>query len=154
MPTSKLKAHDVLLIDDPQIEEEQAEDNFMGLVFEHINSITDTKKRLPIDEDWLKKAIWVIIKGISYNPDCVLLCNEANKMPTARQQYDFLFNAVHSRKRMKQKWPKRKEDDERLLLIQKKYNCNRQRGMEIINVLGDKKVNNIVKKMNKIGGVE
>ena len=153
MPTNKLKAHDVLLIDD-LIEEERTEDNFMGRVFDHINAITDTKEKLEIDEQWLKKAIWIIIRAISYNPDCVLFCNEANKLPTARQQYDFLFNVVHSRKRMKQKWPKKKEDDERLPLIQKKYNCNRQRGIEIINVLGDEKVNNIVKKMNKIGGVE
>lgn len=149
-----LKAHEVLNIESPASDDVEDE-NFMGKVFACINAITETGEELDLDEQWLSKAIFIIIKAISFYPDCTPLCNEASKLTKfgPKIQYDFLFTVIEKKKRIKKKWPKRIDDD-RLPLIQKHYNFNRLRAHEAMHILTEKQVNSIVKKMNKLGGVE
>ncbi len=147
-------AHRVLDVSEPVEEQVIVEDNFMQKVFDSIKAITETKEELVLDDEWLNKAIFIITKAVSFYPDCVHLCNEANKLTrfSPRTRYDFLMKTIVKGRRTKRKWPKRIEDD-RLPFIQKYYNYNRLRANEVLSVLTKQQINNIISKMNELGGV-
>ena len=115
--------------------------------FDFLNSINISKQNLIRDEGRgaSEYAPYLMNKGLSQFADTIMHANEMNTRwhMDKQMQYEFLLHSIRPRKRMS-KWAK-KDDAETAQTISELFGCSLKRAEEIRSILGDKKVEEILK---------
>ena len=121
--------------------------------FDFVKSITYTKKDIMNDLNESEYESYLINRALSYHQDCLLYANEMNKRfeISNRLQYHYLLNTIRKRKRFA-KWIKPEKIDD-LKIVMEYYQVSRAKAEEYLNILSNREVEHIRKKMNK-GGVK
>ena len=96
---------------------------------------------------------FLINRSLSYYQDCLLYANEMNRRfeVSNRLQYHYLLNTIRKRKRFA-KWIKSEKIDD-LRIVMEYYQVSRAKAEEYLNILLEKDIAILRKKMNK-GGVK
>lgn len=119
--------------------------------FEYLNSINYTKQDImdPLEES--KYPAFMVLRGLSYFADTVVLANEMNKSHhlDPRLQYDFLRHTVRKRKRFS-KWTK-KERSDKIDVIKEYYNYSTPKAESISDLISDAQVEEMMQKLSKGG---
>jgi hypothetical protein len=120
-------------------------------LFDWLNSINDNKKDLMDETNEKDFNSFLVLRGLSLFPETILYANEMNMLPSMdnRMKYDYLMQSIRKSKRFS-KWPKQDKVED-LDLIVKHYNCNKDRGLEILDLLSKKDLENL-KKSKETGG--
>ena len=111
--------------------------------FAWIDAIT-TKKGDPMEEHGEKAyPAFMINRGLSYYPDCVLHAAEINMFQDlpAKMAYDYYRQAIRPGKRFA-KWGKKKKDDD-LTLVMEHYKINRIKASAALRILTPEQINTI-----------
>ena len=121
--------------------------------FDFVKSITYTKQDIMNDLNESEYDSFLVNRALSYHQDCLLYANEMNKRfeISARLQYHYLLNTIRKRKRFA-KWIKPEKIDD-LKIVMEYYQVARAKAEEYLNILSDREIEYIRKKMN-IGGVK
>jgi hypothetical protein len=121
--------------------------------FDFVKSITYTKQDIMNDLNESEYESYLVNRALSYHQDCLLYANEMNKRfeISARLQYHYLLNTIRKRKRFA-KWIKPEKIDD-LKIVMEYFKVSRAKAEEYLNILSNKEVEHIRKKMNK-GGVK
>ena len=121
--------------------------------FDFVKSITYTKQDIMNDLNESEYESFLVNRALSYHQDCLLYANEMNKRfeISARLQYHYLLNTIRKRKRFA-KWIKPEKIDD-LKIVMEYYQVARAKAEEYLNILSDREIEYIRKKMN-IGGVK
>jgi hypothetical protein len=124
-------------------------------LFEILNSINHNKRDLISECVYQEKDYnpYVINRFLSGQMDSVIYANEMNIRPflPKKLQYDFLRNAIRSRKRYS-KWLK-PELDENLSVICEYYNCSMRDARRYSELLNEEQIRIIHEKTSKGGKV-
>lgn len=112
--------------------------DFMSRVFGYINSITQTKRNLMVDETEEKfwaQARFLILKGLSNHADLIPIVNAVNiqQLPP-RQEYEFLMSLITPKVR-RGKWHKKAPDSIYMETIRAHYGYNETKAAEAIKTL-------------------
>lgn len=120
--------------------------------FEFINSISQTKERLIVD-DWSEKQYnsYLVNKGLSYGHDTIIPANEMNSRPHLDKilQYDFLINIIRPKKRFN-KWIKQEKVDD-LEVLKEYYGYSTEKAKEILPLLNTVQLETIRTRIMKGG---
>ena len=121
--------------------------------FDFVKSITYTKQDIMHDLNESEYESFLINRALSYYQDCLLYANEMNRRfeLSSRLQYHYLLNTIRKRKRFA-KWIKPEKIDD-LKIVMEYYQVSRAKAEEYLNILSNREVEHIRKKMNK-GGVK
>ena len=121
--------------------------------FDFVKSVTYTKQDIMNDLNESEYESFLVNRALSYHQDCLLYANEMNKRfeISARLQYHYLLNTIRKRKRLA-KWIKPGKIDD-LNIVMEYYQISRAKAEEYLNILSNREVEHIRKKMNK-GGVK
>ena len=121
--------------------------------FDFVKSITYTKEDIKYDLNESEYDSFLVNRALSYHQDCLLYANEMNRRfeLSARLQYHYLLNTIRKRKRFA-KWQKPGKIDD-LKVVMEYYQISRAKAEEYLNILSNREVEHIRKKMNK-GGVK
>ena len=121
--------------------------------FDFVKSITYTKQDIMYDLNESEYESYLINRALSYHQDCLLYANEMNRRfeLSNRLQYHYLLNTIRKRKRFA-KWIKPEKIDD-LKTVMEYYQISRAKAEEYLNILSDREVEYLRKKMN-IGGVK
>ena len=121
--------------------------------FDFVKSITYTKQDIMNDLNESEYESYLVNRALSYHQDCLLYANEMNKRfeISARLQYHYLLNTIRKRKRFA-KWIKPEKIDD-LKIVMEYFKVSRAKAEEYLNILSNREVEHIRKKMNK-GGVK
>tara|TARA_Y100000590_G_C15566964_1_gene957035 strand:+ start:489 stop:863 length:375 start_codon:yes stop_codon:yes gene_type:complete len=121
--------------------------------FDFVKSITYTKEDIMYDLNESEYDSFLVNRALSYHQDCLLYANEMNRRfeLSARLQYHYLLNTIRKRKRFA-KWQKPGKIDD-LKVVMEYYQISRAKAEEYLNILSNREVEHIRKKMNK-GGVK
>ena len=121
--------------------------------FDFVKSITYTKEDIMYDLNESEYESYLINRALSYHQDCLLYANEMNRRfeLSNRLQYHYLLNTIRKRKRFA-KWIKPEKIDD-LKTVMEYYQISRAKAEEYLNILSDREVEYLRKKMN-IGGVK
>ncbi len=121
--------------------------------FDFVKSITYTKQDIMHDLNESEYESFLINRALSYYQDCLLYANEMNRRfeLSSRLQYHYLLNTIRKRKRFA-KWVKPEKIDD-LKIVMEYYQVSRAKAEEYLNILSNREVEHIRKKMNK-GGVK
>ena len=121
--------------------------------FDFVKSITYTKQDIMNDLNESEYESFLVNRALSYHQDCLLYANEMNKRfeISARLQYHYLLNTIRKRKRFA-KWIKPEKIDD-LKIVMEYYQVSRAKAEEYLNILSNREIEHIRKKMN-IGGVK
>jgi len=127
------------------------------------NSINVGKEKLDLKEQDVKYEKWRTNSSMSNHLDTVLFANETNLLfnMTDQMHYDYLFHSVRKKKRFGKKKTaedirlenEAKEENDKILLIQEFYKYSYTKARAALNVLNDKQIKIIKKKLEK-GGVK
>jgi hypothetical protein len=81
---------------------------------------------------------FLVNRALSFSSDTVLHANLMNQCPNLdkKLQYDFLFASVRRRKRY-DKWIKKGDTDDLILLVSKVYQVNLRRAAEYLSMMTD-----------------
>lgn len=125
--------------------------------FDFLNSINQTKVNLIRDEGRSQSEYvpYLTNRGLSYFADTIMLANEMNVRPSMdkQMQYEFLLHSARPRKRMS-KWAK-KDDAELIQKICDIFQCSTKKAEEMRDILGIKRLSEIVKIYEKsLGGIQ
>ena len=120
--------------------------------FDFVKSITYTKKDIMHDLNESEYDSFIINRALAYYQDCILYANEMNRRfeISARLQYHYLLNTIRKRKRFA-KWIKPDKIDD-LRIVMEYYSVSRQKAEEYLNIISEKEIGVLRRKMNK-GGV-
>jgi hypothetical protein len=113
--------------------------------FDFINSITDSKTNLIVDDVAEKEYnAFMVNRGLSQYSDCVLYANEMNMIAHVdkKLQNDYFLNSITKKKRFS-KWGKKKKDENLDFVMSKGYSL--QKAREIISLIPEDKLEEIVK---------
>jgi hypothetical protein len=120
--------------------------------FEFINSISQTKERLIVD-DWSEKQYnsYLVNKGLSYGHDTIIPANEMNSRPHLDKilQYDFLINIIRPKKRFN-KWIKQEKVDD-LEVLKEYYGYSTEKAKDILPLLNAAQLETIRTRIMKGG---
>ena len=121
--------------------------------FDFIKSITYTKQDIMHDLNESEYESFLTNRALAYYQDCILYANEMNRRfeISNRLQYHYLLNTIRKRKRFA-KWIKPEKIDD-LKTVMEYYQISRAKAEEYLNILSDREVEYLRKKMN-IGGVK
>ena len=121
--------------------------------FDFVKSITYTKEDIMYDLNESEYDSFLVNRALSYHQDCLLYANEMNRRfeLSARLQYHYLLNTIRKRKRFA-KWQKPGKIDD-LKVVMEYYQISRAKAEEYLNILSDREIEYLRKKMN-IGGVK
>ena len=121
--------------------------------FDFVKSITYTKQDIMHDLNESEYEPFLVNRALAYYQDCILYANEMNRRfeISARLQYHYLLNTIRKRKRFA-KWIKPTKIDD-LIIVMEYYSVSRQKAEEYLNILSEKEIGVLRKKMNK-GGVK
>ena len=91
-------------------------------------------------------------RALAYYQDCILYANEMNRRfeISNRLQYHYLLNTIRKRKRFA-KWIKPEKIDD-LRIVMEYYSVSRQKAEEYLNIISEKEIGVLRRKMDK-GGV-
>lgn len=119
--------------------------------FDFVKSIIYTKINLMIDYD-KGYAPYVVNMNLSTDKGCMIMANEMNCRPHIPDigQYLFLMNAIPKKKRYL-KYPKSATKIEDLVVIEKYYQCNYNKCLEILSILTEQQLSILKEKMD-VGG--
>ena len=120
--------------------------------FDYVNSITYTKEDIMTDLNESEYSPFLTNRALSYHQDCILYANEMNRrfdVPN-KLQYHYLLNTIRKRKRFA-KWIKPDKIDD-LRIVMEYYSVSRQKAEEYLNIISEKEIGVLRRKMNK-GGV-
>ena len=128
-----------------------------GLMYElkdYTNAINYTKEPLldNEDEEWTKKyPPFIVNKCLAPFPDTILLVNEINQLHHLEKklQFDFLLNSLRTRKRYAP-WLKAKKL-KNLEYVKEYYGYNNEKAKLALDLLNDKQISAIKRKLNKGG---
>ena len=120
--------------------------------FEFVKSITYSKEDIMHDLNESEYDSFIINRALAYYQDCILYANEMNRRfeISARLQYHYLLNTIRKRKRFA-KWIKPDKIDD-LRIVMEYYSVSRQKAEEYLNIISEKEIGILRRKMNK-GGV-
>ena len=121
--------------------------------FDFIKSITYTKQDIMHDLNESEYESFLTNRALAYYQDCILYANEMNRRfeISNRLQYHYLLNTIRKRKRFA-KWIKPEKIDD-LKTVMEYYQISRAKAEEYLNILSDREIEYLRKKMN-IGGVK
>ena len=121
--------------------------------FDFVKSITYTKQDIMHDLNKSEYESFLVNRALSYYQDCILYANEMNRRfeLEVRLQYHYLLNTIRKRRRFA-KWIKPEKIDD-LKIVMEYYQVSRAKAEEYLNILSNREVEHIRKKMNK-GGVK
>lgn len=120
--------------------------------FDFMDSISHTKRNL-IREDGRNASEYnpyLTNRGLSQHSDAIMFANEMNRrwFMDKQMQYEFLLHSLRPRKRFG-KWAK-KEDSETVEKVAEAFSCSFSRGQEICDILGKKKIKQILSELEKM----
>tara|TARA_B100001245_G_scaffold234982_1_gene221754 strand:+ start:954 stop:1355 length:402 start_codon:yes stop_codon:yes gene_type:complete len=122
--------------------------------FDFVKSVSYDKKDIMVD-DIEEKAYqpFLINKALSYHQDSVFFANEMNHRTHVdnRLQYLFFLNTLRKRQRFSS-WSK-PYISKKLDVIKKYYQISQKEAKEYVNLLSDKQLRELKKRMN-FGGVD
>ena len=120
--------------------------------FDFVKSITYTKEDIMHDLNESEYEPFLTNRALTYYQDCILYANEMNRRfeISARLQYHYLLNTIRKRKRFA-KWIKPDKIDD-LRIIMEYYSVSRQKAEEYLNIISEKEIGVLRRKMDK-GGV-
>ena len=98
---------------------------------------------------------FVVNRALSFHYDCVLQCNEMNKLPglPGALQYQYLLNTIRGYKRPFRKWEKR-QTITNIDLIKEYYNYSNEKAKDALSLLSDDQLSEIRKDLDKGGSVK
>ena len=122
--------------------------------FDYVNSINYSKKNMMegTDNDELAESGYVPFltnRSLSYFTDTLFYSNEINQYPHAdnKLQYDYLLNSIRPKRRFA-KWVKNIDSDD-LEIVKQYYNYSTKKGLQALNILSPKQLQEITKKVIK-----
>jgi Bacteriophage clamp loader A subunit len=125
--------------------------------FDFIKSIQQTKVNLIRESDDPLKTEklynpWLTNKALSFHIDSVLYANEMNRSAGLDNlmQYEYYINTIRNMKR-NHIWLKKSTDNDIEFLCEV-FKLNKKRALEILNIIGSKKLEEIKMKITK-GGI-
>ena len=105
-----------------------------------------TQKKGDLMEDYGEKAYpaFMIIRGLSYFPDCVLYAAEVNAIPTIepKMAYDYFMKAVKPGKRRSGSWGKRSASED-VKLVMDHYEYNQTKAEQALRLLTTEQIEQI-----------
>ena len=120
--------------------------------FDYVNSINYTKKNLMrnSDNDELAESGYVPYitnRSLSYFTDTIFYSNEINQFHHAdnKLQYEYLLNSIRPKRRFA-KWVKNIDSDD-LEIVKQYYNYSTKKGLQALNILSPKQLQEITKKV-------
>ena len=120
--------------------------------FDYVNSINYSKKNMMegTDNDELAESGYVPFltnRSLSYFTDTLFYSNEINQYPHAdnKLQYDYLLNSIRPKRRFA-KWVKNIDSDD-LEIVKQYYNYSTKKGLQALNILSPKQLQEITKKV-------
>ena len=120
--------------------------------FDYVNSINYSKKNMMdgTDNDELAESGYVPFltnRSLSYFTDTLFYSNEINQYPHAdnKLQYDYLLNSIRPKRRIA-KWVKNIDSDD-LEIVKQYYNYSTKKGLQALNILSPKQLQEITKKV-------
>ena len=120
--------------------------------FDYVNSINYSKKNMMegTDNDELAESGYVPFltnRSLSYFTDTLFYSNEINQYPHAdnKLQYDYLLNSIRPKRRFP-KWVKNIDSDD-LEIVKQYYNYSTKKGLQALNILSPKQLQEITKKV-------
>ena len=120
--------------------------------FDYLNSINYSKKNMieGTDNDELAESGYVPFltnRSLSYFTDTLFYSNEINQYPHAdnKLQYDYLLNSIRPKRRFA-KWVKNIDSDD-LEIVKQYYNYSTKKGLQALNILSPKQLQEITKKV-------
>ena len=121
--------------------------------FDFVKSVTYTKQDIMNDLNESEYESFLVNRALSYHQDCLLYANEMNRRfeLSSRLQYHYLLNTIRKRNRFA-KWIKPGKIAD-LNIVMEYYQISRAKAEEYLNILSNREVEHIRKKMNK-GGVK
>ena len=122
--------------------------------FDFVKSVSYDKKDIMVD-DIEEKAYqpFLINKALSYHQDSVFFSNEMNQRTNVdnRLQYLFFLNTLRKRQRFSS-WSK-PYISKKLDVIKKYYQISQKEAKEYVNLLSDKQLRELKKRMD-FGGID
>ena len=117
--------------------------------FDFVTSITYSKQDIMNEINEKEYNSFLINRSLSYYQDCVLYSNEINRRfdTPALLQYHYLLNSIRKKKRFA-KWSKPDFGDD-IKIVMEYYKVSRQKAEEYLNILTDKELGILRKRMNK-----
>ena len=120
--------------------------------FDYVNSINYSKKNMMegTDNDELAESGYVPFltnRSLSYFTDTLFYSNEINQYQHAdnKLQYDYLLNSIRPKRRFA-KWVKNIDSDD-LEIVKQYYNYSTKKGLQALNILSPKQLQEITKKV-------
>lgn len=115
--------------------------------FDVLNNVTQSKEYIYSEE--LEKDIlpFMLNRGMSNFPDCVLYANEMNirQNVTKKMLYDFYHLAIQPKKKRFSKWSKPQKDED-IALIRKFYGCSVSVAEQYYMIIGEEGIDHIKEK--------
>ena len=120
--------------------------------FDFVNSINHKKNNMMRDteNDELAESSYVPFltnRQLSYFPDTLFYANQMNILHNAdnKLQYDYLLNSIRPKRRFA-KWVKNIDSDD-LEIVKQYYNYSTKKGLQALNILSPKQLQEITKKV-------
>lgn len=122
----------------------------MATVFDYLNSINN---KTSVEFEPSEYNHYIVMKGLSYFPDTVLIANELNMYDkiTPEQSYIFYFNLIPKKKRFS-KWYKPTSLDN-VEFVMEYYQVNRELAEEYLTLLTEEDLK-VIEAATQKGGVE
>ncbi len=120
-------------------------------LFDFISDISTNKVYLYNEDTKTVYSPFMVNRGLAQHIDTILLADEVNKMPnlSKQMQHDFLFHSVDAKKRYG-KWAKAVDEDKLIVVLQSKYNVNKEVAIEYMKLLDVDQIE-YLKKLTKGG---
>ncbi|MCH2380746.1 MAG: DNA polymerase clamp loader subunit A [Nitrososphaerales archaeon] len=128
---------------------------FIMEIFDYLNDIGYKKENILKDGDEIIEAGYQpyrINKFLSQHIDCLFLANDMNfhNHIDNKLQFDYFINTIRKKFRQSSKWLKAEQVDE-IDLIKEYYNYNNSKAKEVLNLLSEKDIEFIKRKLRKGG---
>lgn len=120
--------------------------------FDVTNAITSTPVYSYTDETATAYKPFLINRALSNYYDCIMHANEMNQRPVLsnKQQFDYYFYAIDSKKKRFAKWHK-PDKDETVKLISEYYTCSINLAEQYAALLDESAITQIREKLNRGG---
>ena len=124
-------------------------------IFDYLIDIEYKKENILKDGDEIIEAGYQpyrINKFLSQHIDCLFLANDMNfhNHIDNKLQFDYFINTIRKKFRQSSKWLKAEQVDE-IDLIKEYYNYNNSKAKEVLNLLSEKDIEFIKRKLRKGG---
>jgi hypothetical protein len=118
--------------------------------FDSIKKLSETKE-LHTQEELAILNQWMVIRGFSMDKGTILYADAINRTGLSNQMVHDWFLTALPKKRFFAKWSKASKADERLKMVQQKYQCNRNTALEYISLMNDSDFDRLEESMSAGG---